>query len=87
MLRITTHDQAETTSFEIEGKLVGPWVKELEKCWEGALAADPSRPMLVKLASVTFIDSEGRALLSQDAARGCQAAVTRSPDKRGRRED
>ena len=65
MLRITTHDQAETTSFEIEGKLVGPWVKELEKCWEGALAADPSRPMLVKLASVTFIDSEGRALLTR----------------------
>ena len=65
MLRITTHDQAETTSFVVEGKLVGPWVKELEKCWEGALAADPSKPMLVKLASVTFIDSEGRALLSR----------------------
>ena len=65
MLRITTHDQAETTSFVVEGKLVGPWVKELEKCWEGALAADPSRPMLVNLASVTFIDSEGRALLTK----------------------
>ena len=49
----------------VEGKLVGPWVKELEKCWEGALAADPSKPMLVKLASVTFIDSEGRALLTR----------------------
>lgn len=65
MLRITTHDQAGTTSFVVEGKLVGPWVKELEKCWEGALAADPSGPMLVNLASVTFIDSEGRALLTR----------------------
>ena len=65
MLRITTHDQAETTSFVVEGKLVGLWVKELEKCWEGALAADPLKPMLVNLASVTFIDSEGQALLGR----------------------
>jgi xylulose-5-phosphate/fructose-6-phosphate phosphoketolase len=33
MLRITTHDQAPVTSLVLEGKLVGPWVKELEKCW------------------------------------------------------
>ena len=65
MLRITTHDQAGTTSFAVEGKLVGPWVKELEKCWERALAADPSGAVLVNLASVTFIDSEGQALLTR----------------------
>ena len=65
MLRITTHDQAPMTCFVLEGKLVGPWVKELEKCWEGALAADPSRAMLVNLAAVTFIDSDGRALLTR----------------------
>ena len=65
MLRITTHDQAGTTNFVVVGKRVGPWVKELEKCWASALAADPSRPMLVNLATVTFIDSEGRALLSR----------------------
>ena len=65
MLRITIHDQAGATSFVVEGKLVGPWVKELEKCWESALAADPSGAVLVNLASVTFIDSEGRALLTR----------------------
>jgi anti-anti-sigma regulatory factor len=65
MLRITTHDQAPVTSFVLEGKLVGPWVKELETCWESVLAAEPSRAMLVNLASVTFIDSAGRALLAR----------------------
>jgi len=65
MLRITTHDLAPLTSFVLEGKLVGPWVKELEKCWESASATDPSRAMLVNLVDVTFIDSKGRALLAR----------------------
>jgi len=30
MLRITIHDRAPMTSFVLEGKLVGPWVKELK---------------------------------------------------------
>ena len=33
MLRIYIHDEVPVTSFVLEGKLVGPWVKELEKCW------------------------------------------------------
>ena len=70
MLRITTHDQAGTTIFVVEGNLVGPWVKELKECWEGALAADPSKPMVVNLASVTFIDSVGKALLSRMRRQG-----------------
>ena len=70
MLRITIHDQAGATSFVVEGKLVGPWVKELEKCWESALAADPYGAVLVNLESVTFIDSEGQALLSRMRRQG-----------------
>ena len=70
MLRITIHDHAQITTFVIEGKLVGPWVKELEKCWERALAAEPSKAMLVDLVAVTFIDSEGRALLTRMRRQG-----------------
>jgi hypothetical protein len=65
MLRITIHDHAGVTSFVVEANLVGPWVKELEKCWEGATAADPSRAMLVNLAGVKLIHSEGRGLLAR----------------------
>ena len=70
MLRITINDQPPTTSFVLEGKLVGPWVKELEKCWASALAADPAGAMLVNLAAVTFIDSDGRALLARMRRQG-----------------
>lgn len=65
MLRITINNHAPVTSFVLEGKLVGPWVKELEKCWESALATDPAKAMLVNLAAVTFIDSDGRELLAR----------------------
>ena len=37
MLRITTHENAESVSFQLEGKLAGLWVKELE---EGLLRGD-----------------------------------------------
>ena len=76
MLRIYIHDQVPMTSFVLEGKLVGPWVKELEKCWESALAADPSRTMLVDLAAVSFIDSEGRALLARMRQKGVRLLST-----------
>ena len=69
MLRIYIHDEVPVTSFVVEGKLVGPWVKELERCWESVVAY-PYRSMLVDLAHVTFIDSEGRALLTRMRRKG-----------------
>ena len=76
MLRISIHDEVPVTSFVLEGKLVGPWVKELEKGWESALAANPSRMMLVDLADVSFIDSEGRALLGRMRQKGARLLST-----------
>ena len=70
MLRITIHDQPQVTSFVVEGKLVGPWVEEMEKCWESALAAAPSKALLLNLAAVTSIDSAGRTLLSRMRRQG-----------------
>ena len=72
MLRIYIHDDVPVTSLVLQGKLVGPWVRELEKCWSGALATNPSRTMLVDLADVNFIDAEGRALLTRMRAKGAR---------------
>jgi hypothetical protein len=76
MLRIYVHDQVPMTSFVLEGKLVGPWVKELENCWETALVTCPSRTMLVDLADVSFIDAEGRALLTRMRQKGVRLLST-----------
>ena len=76
MLRIYIHDEVPVTSFVLEGKLIGPWVEELEKGWKSALAANPSRMMLVDLADVSFIDSEGRALLARMRQKGVRLLST-----------
>jgi hypothetical protein len=70
MLRIYIHEDKPVTGFVLEGKLVGPWVKELERCWEIVFANNPAKPVLVDLADVTFIDLDGRALLRKMRRKG-----------------
>jgi aryl-alcohol dehydrogenase-like predicted oxidoreductase len=65
MLRITTRNEDAATTFIVEGKLIGPWAQELEKCWRAAISAEPRNPILVNLAKVTFIDDTGKQLVAQ----------------------
>ena len=70
MLRIYIHEDQPVTSFVLEGKLIGPWVKELERCWETVFATNPNRSMLLDLAKVTFIDLDGQTLLRRLRRKG-----------------
>jgi hypothetical protein len=63
MLRITSQSSPTEAIFELEGKLAGPWVQELEGCWREV--AQPERPLKVLLCAVTFIDDKGRQLLAE----------------------
>jgi len=63
MLRITIRDTAQASTFKLEGKLTGPWVRELEQSWVAARA--DGRPIVIDLADVAFIDCAGRRLLAQ----------------------
>ena len=68
MLRITTYNEANATRFVLEGKLVGPWVKELERCWRAAISTGSrgsALPILVDLTEVSFIDDGGKQLVAQ----------------------
>ena len=64
MLRITVHDAPRTLTFRLEGRLAGPWVRELEGCWRTALAGQPKPALRVDLTEVTSIDAAGRACLA-----------------------
>ena len=46
----------------LEGRLTGPWVQELARCW-GELLPDQRRGAVADLAGVTFIGEDGRQLL------------------------
>lgn len=63
MLKITVHHTPEALRFQLEGRLVGAWVTEFEKCWLSAASASRARHAVVDLRDVTFIDDAGKTLL------------------------
>jgi len=72
MLKITTRTESGIFLFSLEGRLAGPWVKELELCWRSAAEMQKPYPMRVDLSSVTFIDEEGKDLLKKMHRQGAE---------------
>jgi ABC-type transporter Mla MlaB component len=65
MLRITANDNPRVLTFRLEGRLEGPWVRELEGCWRRLLDSDSKPTLCVDLTDVTHIDAAGKARLAQ----------------------
>ena len=64
MLRITIHDNLESLTFQLEGRLAGAWVREVEECRQRTLAGRRGIAVRFDLAGVTFIDDAGKAYLA-----------------------
>ena len=64
MLKITTQTSGVSTKITLEGRLAGPWVGELETCWR-PIAANPKSHTVVDLTGVTFVDTNGKTLLTK----------------------
>jgi anti-anti-sigma regulatory factor len=67
MLKISVRDEEpqKRLLLEVEGRLAGPWVEELERSWEAERRRAPSEEIIVRLSNVTFIDEAGKELLSK----------------------
>jgi anti-anti-sigma regulatory factor len=65
MLKITTLLNAESTVLRLEGRLAGPWVQELERCWDSTVGTPTHLPLSVDLSAVTYVDSDGKDLLKK----------------------
>jgi hypothetical protein len=77
MLRITINDQPRFLLFQLEGRLAGPAVQELEEHLKRIRASPSASNLRVDLTGVTFIDRAGKACLT--ALHG-QGADFVSPD-------
>ena len=75
MLRITVHSNPGSLTIQLEGRLAGPWVRELEECWQSTLARQGKPTLCVDLTEVTFIDAEGRACLAALYRQGLQSGL------------
>jgi anti-anti-sigma regulatory factor len=72
MLRITVHDNPQALTFQLEGRLAGPWLQELEECWPSTLARQRKPVLRVDLTGVTFIDAAGKACLAAIHRQGAE---------------
>ncbi len=71
MLRLTriagTH---RTQTIKLEGKLLGPWVDEVNKACESS--TDPFSRINLELSALIFVDAAGEQLLRDLIARGIE---------------
>ena len=72
MLRITVHDKPRILTFRLEGRLAGPWLRELQDCWHSTLAGQGKPTLCVDLTGVTFIDAAGQACLASLHRQGAE---------------
>lgn len=72
MLRITVHENLESLTFQLEGKLAGAWVREVEECRQRTLAGRRRPAVRVDLTGVTFIDAAGKAYLAAMHRQGAE---------------
>lgn len=64
MLRVTSQSGPSRFRLRLEGRLAGPWVREVELCWRIARADNPARKLTVDLRDVDFVDCAGEELLA-----------------------
>ena len=62
-MRIQVDELDDSVKFQVEGRLAGAWVPELEQCWQSAVIDHPERKISVDLSGVTCVDQAGQYLL------------------------
>ena len=72
MLRVTVKREGAVESWELEGKLAGEWARELERCWRHSLPDGPETLRRVHLKAVSYIDADGKRLLSEMYSEGAE---------------
>ncbi len=65
MLRLRTISGPGETLLVLEGRLAGPWVDELARCWASLRDEKHDGPVRVDLDGVTFVSAAGKALLAR----------------------
>ena len=66
----------ESTTFRLEGRLAGPWVQELERCWVSTVGMKKRHPLSVDLSAVIYVDSEGKDLLKKLHQQGAKLVAS-----------
>ena len=63
MIRIEIRESGNEMTFQVEGRLAGAFVRELEACWKASEKQRRISRVAVDLRSVTGVDDAGRYLI------------------------
>jgi anti-anti-sigma regulatory factor len=63
MLRITVTNGPAEQRWILQGRLIAPWIGELESSWKESLSRHHPQRCVVDLTEVTLIDERGEKLL------------------------
>jgi len=72
MLKINVHEEMSKVVFQLEGKLAGAWVPELEQHWREAMPRLAGQTVQLDLDHVQLVDNAGKYLLALLRYRGVQ---------------
>jgi hypothetical protein len=72
MVKIQVRESKDRIVLEVEGRLTGAFVPEVQSAWSAAIANRPSSKVHVDLKNVTCVDREGRALLRSMHGQGVE---------------
>ena len=72
MLKITMTKTPTEERWILHGRLIGPWVRELQAVWRNTHRADERQRCVFDLNDVTFVDKSGEKLLRAMAQEGVQ---------------
>lgn len=64
-LRISIQDDPEYVILKLEGRVVGPWVEELERAWRPLIPSLGAKKLRIDLRGVSYMDTNGRKILAE----------------------
>jgi hypothetical protein len=76
MLRVTVHVDSGGWRLRLEGRLAGPWVSEVEHCWQTLREDTRGRALTIDLRDVDFVDRAGEQLLALIYEHGARLVAT-----------
>lgn len=65
MLRITVDESPTEQRWTLHGRLSGPWVAQLEDCWNSSQEERRGRSCVIDLTKLTSVDAQGEAVLQK----------------------
>ena len=76
MLRITIAETLTEQRWTLEGRLVHPWILELQSNWTRTETVRRERKCVIDLTGVTFVDKGGEKVLAEFSKEGAERIAT-----------